>query len=314
MLSEPERAAVIAEARGVLARHARTFRLAGRLLPAARLDDAAVVYAFCRLVDDAVDEAADARHARSALAGLRAELSGASPARPIVAAYAEVAARCGIPAEAAHELFEGMASDLGPVRIPDEAALLRYAYRVAGTVGLMMSGVLGVRDPVARPFAIDLGVAMQLTNIARDVAEDAARDRVYLPADRLAAAGVRTESVLDGSADRDRLGRVVRELLALADRYYRSGQDGLRYIPLAPRPAIAAAGSVYRAIGLEILRHDADVLSGRAVVPGRARLAWLCRAAATAPLRGLFRAPRHDATLHRALAGLPGAVPGGHAP
>jgi phytoene synthase len=306
---DAERAAVIASARAVLSEHARTFRLAGRLLPRRRLDDAAVVYAFCRLVDDTVDDASDPTSAGVALGTLRAELTGAAPARPIVDAYLEVCERCQIPTEAALELFAGVAADLGLVLLPSQSELLRYAYRVAGTVGLMMSGVLGVTDPVARPFAIDLGIGMQLTNIARDVAEDARLGRVYLPADWLAAAGLRPADVLAGGADAERLGLVVRDLLSLADRYYASGQAGLRYIPLGPRPAIAAAGAVYRAIGLEILRRRANVTAGRAVVPTASKLAWLCRAAALSPLRSIPRATLHDAALHSALAGLPGADP-----
>jgi phytoene synthase len=303
---EFDRAAVVAEARQVLAKHARTFRLAGRLLPRGRLDDAAVVYAFCRLVDDTVDEAADALAAGRALDALRGELGGSEAARPLTAAYLEVCARCQIPTAATLELFHGIAADLGLVRVADLGELLRYCYRVAGTVGLMMSGVLGVTDPAARPFAIDLGIGMQLTNIARDVAEDARMDRVYLPAEWLRAAGLTGAQILDGSAPRDRLGLVIRDLLSLADAYYASGAAGLRFIPAGPRPGIAAAASVYRAIGLEILRRDADVLAGRAVAPRSAKLAWLVRAAALSPLRGLSPRPRHESKLHIHLADLPG--------
>lgn len=307
-----ERAAVVAEARRVLTEHARTFRLAGRLLPKRRLDDAAVVYAFCRLVDDTVDEAADAVAAGRALDALRRELSGRAVARPLTSAYLEVCERCQIPTAATLELFEGIATDLGLVRVANLGELLRYCYRVAGTVGLMMSGVLGVTDPVARPFAIDLGIGMQLTNIARDVAEDSRMDRIYLPAEWLRAAGLSGEQVLDGSASREKLGLLIRDLLSLADMYYASGQAGLRFIPAGPRPGIAAAASVYRAIGLEILRRDADVLAGRAVVPRATKLAWLVRAAALSPLRSLSLRPRHDAALHTHLMGLPGVSAAGH--
>ncbi|MEZ4265960.1 MAG: phytoene/squalene synthase family protein [Myxococcota bacterium] len=302
-----DRAATVSEARKVLGKHARSFDLAGRLLPKSRLDDAAVVYAFCRLVDDAVDDAPDLETARAALEQLDAELSGQSPARPMVRAYAEVAERCQIPAEAARELFIGIATDLGLVRFESLSDLLRYAYRVAGTVGLMMSGILGVTDPRAAPFAIDLGIGMQLTNIARDVAEDARMDRVYLPGDWLRAAGLSADQILDGSVRRDALALVVRDLLSLAERYYASGRAGLCYIPLGPRPAIAGAAAVYRAIGVRILDEGADVMRGRTIVSRQTKLMELCGAALTAPLRGLTKTPVHDQALHSHLHDLPGA-------
>ena len=172
---------VLQASRAVFAAKARTFHWSARLLPADRRDDAAVVYAFCRLVDDTADEAPTAAVAAAALDRLAAELEGRAEPRPLVAAFLDTAARRGLPLDAARELLAGVRSDLGVVRIADDDALLVYCYRVASTVGLLMCGVLGVRERDALPFAVDLGVAMQLTNICRDVAEDAGRGRVYLP-------------------------------------------------------------------------------------------------------------------------------------
>jgi len=306
-----DRDRVIAESRAVLARHARTFDLAGRFLGAERRDEAAVVYAFCRLVDDLVDEAREQAAGAAELTRVEAELRGQAPARPLVAVFVDLMAEYGVDLAVAHELIAGVRSDSGPVALADDAALLRYCYRVAGTVGLMMCGVLGVRDPAAAPFALDLGVAMQLTNICRDVAEDAGRGRVYLPASRLARLGTGPADLLDGAAPTPALAAVVLDLLALADRHYASADAGMRYIPWRSRLAILVAARVYRAIGVVLRRRGGDPSLGRAVVPGLAKLGWsalaLARFVRTLLPGGL--APVHDPALHRWLAGLPGADP-----
>lgn len=298
--------AVVRHSREVLAAHARSFTWASLFLPADRRDDAAVVYAFCRLVDDLVDEAVDAGDARSALDHLSAELRGGAPARPLVAETLAVFERRGIPLEPALQLITGVRGDLGPVRIADDAGLLRYGYRVAGTVGWMMCGVLGVEDRAALPFAIDLGVAMQITNICRDVAEDAGRGRVYLPASRLAAHGTSQQALLEGRADRRAVARVVRELLDLADAYYASADRGKRHIPPRSRLAILVASRVYAGIGQVLRERGGDALAGRVWV-GAWGKAWRTVAALGAFVRLAFApATAHDPLLHQPLAGLPG--------
>lgn len=307
-MSETSR--VLSASRRIMARKARTFHWAARFLPQAVRDDAAVVYAFCRLVDDTADEARDTVLAACGLRALRRELTGEEAPRPLVAEFLSTARRVDLPLRSALELIQGAASDLGPVRVQDDAELLRYCYRVAGTVGLMMCSVLRVRGHEAAPHAVDLGIAMQLTNIARDVAEDAARGRVYLPAARLRAAGIEPEQLLSGGVDRVALGRVVADVLQVADYYYRSADNGMRAIPLRCRTAILVASRVYRAIGVKLRRHHCDVLRGRTVVAPAERLVWASRALAAglAPgMLGLTRPPPHDAWLHRHLSALPGA-------
>lgn len=305
---------LVAQSREVMATHAASFRFAAYFLPSSARDEAAVAYAFCRLVDDTVDEAVDPRAADDALFELRGELTGAKPARPLVARFRLMCEERGFGLDPALALLDGADSDnaarlsgVPDVALADDRALLRYAYRVAGTVGLMMCGVLGVREADALPHAVDLGVAMQITNICRDVAEDARRGRVYLPADRLRAAGVRPEQLLDGTADRQAVAAVVGDLLAVADRYYASGLAGARYIPWRARLAILVAGRVYRAIGTRLAQRGNDALAGRVWVPTSGKVAQALRAVWTGFVQSLRRPPRHDPALHRALAGLPGA-------
>lgn len=295
------------EAVRVLARHGQTFRLAGRLLRRADLEAAAELYVVCRAVDDLADEAPDPVAARVALLALRSELamgadgrSGASRSRsPLAARFAALHA-CP---RATTAFVDTMLGDLDRVRIADEAALVRYAYGAAGTVGVLMCGVLGVRDlAAAEPHAVDLGIAMQLTNIARDVVEDAARDRLYLPASWLPPGFGPADVARDPSS----VFAAVRRLLALADARYRSAAHGHRHLPPRARLAIRVAGRLYEEIGRQILRAGPGYLAGgRCVVARRRKLALLALEAAAS----LARRPlpvRHETAAHRAPAALRG--------
>lgn len=301
---------VLEAAHAVFREKARTFWWASLLLPRQTRDDAALVYAFCREVDDTADDGTDEAAAKLALDTLSSELLGYRAARPLIREVRAAAGRLDLPVESALELIRGARSDLDPVRVRSDDELVRYCYRVASTVGLMMCAVLGVRRREALPHAVDLGVAMQLTNVARDVAEDAARGRVYLPAARLRAAGTDPEALVRGEADPARVASVVRELLLLADVYYRSADGGMRDIPLRYRGAILVASRVYRAIGVRLMRRGCDALAGRTVVPWTGKLGWALRALAAGlrpSILGLAPRMRHDRSLHRPLRGLPGA-------
>mgnify|MGYP006288606349 CR=1 FL=1 len=298
------------ECRAVLAAGSLSFNWASRFLSPDRRDDAAVVYTLCRTIDDIADDTHEPAAADAELSKLAAELAGERAPRDLVGLFFDVAERRGLGVEPVLHLIEGARSDLRPVVVADDVELLRYCYRVAGTVGLLMCGVLGVRAREAEPFAVDLGIAMQLTNIVRDVAEDARRGRVYLPATRLAAEDVQPEAVLEGRADRARVARVVAAMVREADGYYRSADLGMRFIPLRPRLAIYVASRVYREIGHRLVRRwGGDAFRGRTVVSAP-RKAWVT-------LRALARAAwtavtgtgpvRHHPDLHRGLDGLPGS-------
>jgi len=299
---------VLAESHQTFQVHSRSFSLAARFLPAPCRDDAAVVYAFCRMVDDLADEGGDAEAATLQLDALTTELQGQAPPRPLVAAVLDITSRRNIDIDIAAALIEGCRSDLHKVQMCDQAALLRYCYQVAGTVGLMMCGVLGVTDPKALPFAIDLGVGMQLTNICRDVAEDAARGRIYLPIDQLQAYGVAPEALLTGQASREGVAQTVCAMLSVADVYYDSAWSGLHYIPGRARLAIRIAGWVYRAIGHRLRGAGCDALAGRTVVPWTAKTSLVARASLQHLWTSLYMSSvEHDASLHAAIVDLPGA-------
>ncbi|MEL6906790.1 MAG: squalene/phytoene synthase family protein, partial [Planctomycetota bacterium] len=185
----------------------------------------------------------------------------------------------------------------------------RYCYRVAGTVGLLMCALFGVDDPRALPFAVDLGLGMQLTNICRDVLEDAERGRVYLPQSVL---GVDVTAERLAAREPDALARartVVEDLLERAECFYRSADLGTPMLPARARYAVLAASRTYEAIGARIRRFPAGGLPERAYVGASGKALHVLRgvAAGALPRRG---SPVHDATLHTALRGLPGADPG----
>ncbi len=249
----------------VLAQHGRSFRLAGRLLGPAMLGRAARLYAVCRAIDDLADDSPDPVLAGETLRSLRADILDGRGATPLGGRLLSLR----VDPCAAAALVDTMLADLASVHVADEAALLRYAYGAAGTVGLMMCDVLGVIDPAARPHAVDLGIAMQLTNIARDVREDALRGRLYLPASWLPP-GTTAATVLDDEAVAF---AAVRRLLGLAERCYRSGALGYAALPGRSAVAIPAAARLYREIGLRILRRGPAYLQrGRCVVPPARRL------------------------------------------
>lgn len=270
-------------ARATIAQHSKSFALASRLLDPRTRDQTAVVYTWCRRADDAVDETSATQ---TQLARLHDELASAYAGRasdPVLAAFGAVARERAIPMSYPVELLAGMAMDVEGTRYATMEDLQLYCWRVAGVVGLMMTHVFGIDDESALVPAAHLGIAMQLTNICRDVAEDWDRGRLYIPDDLLARHGAAGLAADLGQPllrlARVPLGRAVRELLQLADRYYASGDRGLRALPWRAAIAVKAASNVYRAIGDRIAATGYDVTAGRAVVPTSGKLARVAAAA-----------------------------------
>ena len=295
-----------AEADAKLTAKGRSFHWARHLLGKTHAARATRLYGFCRYLDDLADEAESVETARANLAAAsRAIVSGESAA-PVLSDGIRLMTECRIAPGIALELIGGLVSDLDPVRIPDEGALLRYAYRVAGTVGVMMCGVLDVHRPEAYSHAIDLGIAMQLTNICRDIAEDAALGRRYLPASMIGE--MDPEKLRLPAEDlQPRLRECVASLLYKADRYYASGEAGLSYLPVRARSGILVAGRVYREIGWRQRARDCNYWLNRVVVSDREKVAITASTLLTAPIgKSFWQQPSsHDASLHLALRGLP---------
>ena len=291
-----------------LRRGGRSFHWARRFLGAEMGHDAARLYAFCRLLDDMAD--GDITGGPERLAVIREDLSrDRLPKDPAFGVFAPFMKEKSIPPEAVTALVDGLLMDQKPVRIEDEAGLIRYCYHVAGTVGLMMCHILNARGENAYAFAIDLGIAMQLTNIARDVLEDAKMGRRYLPASwvgKLTPEAMVSAASTSTDTNRENIASAVKNCLDLAERYYTSGITGLNYLPGRAHIAILVAAKVYRQIGIELSARHYAWHRGRVVTSTfvKARTSLLAAPLIRHRRLGLTD---HEPALHIHLGGLPHA-------
>jgi phytoene synthase len=267
-----------------LRRGSKSFALAGRLLPRSLARDAATLYTFCRYVDDAVDQAPAGQEQRALdvmRSHVRSVYRGEAQIAPFWRAFADLVQRVGLPERYVNELLLGMQMDVDAARYDTLDQLLLYCYRVAGVVGLMMCHVLGVRDDAALRNAAHLGIALQLTNIARDVQEDWQRGRLYIPRSFLPASVEFSPGAGPlGASQAAAIARALGELAQVADRFYASGDAGLFALSSRARFAVRTARLVYAQIGALLKRRRYDVLWGRVIVPAHQKLALLLRAAA----------------------------------
>ena len=291
----------------VLAMKGRSFHWARRLMSKTHAARATRLYALCRYLDDLSDEATSQAEARVALAAARQAIETGNTTNPVLRDGLSLMSECAIEASIVLELIRGISSDLEPVRMANEAKLLCYSYRVAGTVGLMMCRVLDVTDPAALAHAVDLGIAMQLTNISRDISEDAEAGRRYLPA-TLVGELAPAELISPTKSLQPLVRSSLKNLLDLADQFYQSGELGLPYLPFRARCGILVAARVYGAIGTRLRQRDCDYWTGRVVVSDWEKGGISLRALMPLPLRFDFWKCRttHAAELHRHLIGLPG--------
>jgi phytoene synthase len=304
-----------------IAHHSKSFYLSSLLLPARVREASWALYAFCRRADDAVDEGESGSAALRRVEGLRARLdqvygNGGHQTDPdesaqIDRAYAFIAERYDIPRALPEALLQGMEMDANGTTYERWAQLDAYCFRVASTVGLMMTRVMGYRGDVALLRAADLGMAMQLTNIARDVGEDARRGRVYLPKELLEQVGADAKTFANGPAN-DAARAAIKCILARADAHYRAADLGVPLLPRGCRLAIASSREIYSAIGGAIADNHYDSITTRAYVPLGRKLMLIGRAARalftpSTPIRSLASTGPADAVLAEELraCGLP---------
>jgi phytoene synthase len=283
----PKVRAALNECHWVIMKGSKSFSLAARLFDPATRDAAFFLYGWCRYCDDQVDQTGTQeisgqvkKRVKTLMDATRAVFSGAEQDQAVFIALQYIVQRYSIPQHYAFELIEGMAMDARNTRYETFNDLALYCYRVAGTVGLMMSHVMGLRDQQALKHAADLGIAMQLTNIARDIIEDAAMGRIYLPSNWLKDAGILPEEIA-APKNRPKLAVLTRRLLQTAAQYYRSGDAGLWHLSFRSACAVAAARCVYAEIGSLILRHGASAWDQRVYVTGPRKVCVI--------LRGLLR-------------------------
>jgi phytoene synthase len=285
----------LASCRALLCSGSRSFFAASLLLPRRVRAPATALYAFCRVADDAIDLGENPEAALQRLATrLDAAYAGTPEQTPIDRAFAATVAAHGIPKTLPAALIEGLAWDAAGRRYQTFPELLDYAARVAGAVGVMMAMVMGVRDAASLARAADLGLAMQLSNIARDVGEDARAGRFFLPLDWLAEAGIDPATFLAAPRFSPALASVVQRLLDEAEKLYKNAESGIARLPLDCRTGIAAARRIYAAIGGQVAAAGYDSITRRAHVAGHQKLTLALRAMADA---FLFRPAAHHPAL-----------------
>lgn len=272
-----------------MAAGSNSFATAAKLFDPATRRSVLMLYTWCRHCDDVIDDQTlgarsswpgDGR-AEQRLALLRiatlAAYEGQTMTEPAFAAFQEVALMHDIPPRLAFDHLDGFAMDVAATTYDTLEETLRYCYHVAGVVGLMMARVMGVRDERVLDRACDLGLAFQLTNIARDIIDDATAGRCYLPAQWLAAAGLTPENYALRE-NRPALAQVAAQVVDAAEPYYASALDGLGALPPRCALAIATAHSVYREIGVKVKAAGASAWDRRQHTGRREKLAMLMAA------------------------------------
>jgi 15-cis-phytoene synthase len=290
----------------VMDHHAKSFSWAARFLSPAARKDAALLYAFARTADDYADEErlgtmperlqclVDMRvqALAAALPNLAQAPDCAPGSAPLASATGQMLRNYAVPDAVLECFMDSLQTDAGPRAIANQQELLRFAYGVAGTVGQMMRPLLGA-PCAADAYAIALGVAMQLTNIARDVVEDAQRGRCYIPAEWGVASQVLAAPI--DASQRAQAFAALRKLLALADDFYAYAQSGIQAIPAPNRRAIRIATALYQAIGHKIVRAGPDKYWQGRISLSAAEKSWLIvrtllsSPAAVQPARDVWR-------------------------
>jgi len=242
--------------RALFSQHAKTFSLAALFFRRTEYEDVASLYAFCRVVDDLVDNADDSGRARARLERLREELRGG--ALKMFPELNHLFQRRRLSSYYLLRMIDAVEQDLAPRQIQDLDALLHYCQGVASTVGVAMCQICGVTDKRAIPHAVDLGIGMQITNIVRDVYEDAAKGQIYCPRDLFPSGFLTSDHRRNCRTVRDHYKgsevlAVKKDLVDLADQFYRSGERGYCFLPLRARLAVASAAKMYRKIGMKSL-------------------------------------------------------------
>ncbi len=262
----------------ITTQHSRSFYLATRLLPAQKRRAIRALYAFCRIADNLVDCPSADAGSQLALWCKKALSAHPRPDDLVAAAWADTRLRYQIPPRYAEQLIEGVAQDFTRVRYQTFEQLTAYAYGVASTVGLMSMYIIGFEGPEALPYAIKLGVALQITNILRDVGEDWRTGRLYLPGDELSAFGLDESDIAAGRVG-DRWRAFMQFQIARNRRLYEESLPGVGLLHRDGQAAVAAAAVLYQGILDDIEQHDYDVFSRRAYLSGwqklqRLRQAW----------------------------------------
>lgn len=235
-------------------RHGKSFYWAGKFLKKEIIDDCSILYAFCRVVDNLVDVKSNSKNnIKKFIQDYKSENSK----NFVINKFKKIESKYRIPKKYIMDLFYGVSLDTKNVKIKTTKELLKYSYYVAGTVGAMMAYIFNTTNSKAIKHAINLGIAMQLTNISRDVVKDAYLKRLYLPKNFLKE-DVTPEDIINNNFNKKDLFFAIKKLIILADRYYVNGNSGIKFLPKTIKFSIFLASLLYQGIGKKIINHNED--------------------------------------------------------
>ncbi len=246
--------------KNILKKHAKSFYFAGLLLNKETLNDAAILYAFCRQLDDAADHHTESKSSNN-LNDLIGDYKQQSSQDPINKAFKEIQKKYDLKQKFIDDLIQGLSSDINFKQPENVKELIIYCYQVAGTVGALMARILGATQDNAWRFAIDLGIGMQLTNISRDIREDSLNNRIYIPKDMLPN-NFSFKDIIDDK-NNELIFNSTNQLLNIAENYYQSGIDGIYFIPNKNKFSILIAAILYNSIGKKIIKNKYIFLKKR---------------------------------------------------
>ena len=286
----------------VMHKYGKSFYWASFFLGREHTSNAAILYQFCRFLDDVADGNRPDRAELLIAVSKSIKLKQDHP-EICVMNFLAMSEKNDIPSKPAVELIAGMLSDQEIVELTTERELLRYCHAVAGTVGVMMCNIFGCKTQTASQFAVDLGIAMQLTNIARDVLEDANMGRRYLPSEWLSDS-IKPNDILNVTPScKEPVSLAIRRLLTLSQNYYRSALAGTKLLPIRSRFAIIVALRIYEAIGTKLAKNNFNWWMGRTIISKWSKFILTLRSLIDL---ATIRAVPHDKDLHIHLKGLSG--------
>mgnify|MGYP006441136963 FL=1 len=269
----------------IIYENSKSFYWASKFLPKKILKKVINIYAFCRLQDDLVDE------------GIKIEDSSElEELENIIKSY-------GVSKNIISNLMEGINSDKNFKRFKDNSELLRYCYKVAGVVGLMMIKALDIKQSEAKYFAIDLGIAMQLTNISRDIMQDYKKNRIYIPENT----GINKDIISNMTSENEKkIKKVVNQIILKSEIYYKSSLNGMRYIPIRSRLAILVSLRIYQGIGIKIIKTEKKFIHENLYVTNIEKTLIVAKALIEFLIFFIFPIykKKHNIYLHESLEGL----------
>ncbi len=285
---------------------AKTFTWAAQFLPEQVRENFSLLYSFCRYVDDGVDNCSDKDLATEFLDRINRDLELNFSVDERVNDFLKLSRSTGMPLSFAFDLLRGVRTDIGMEQMRSTEELLRYSYQVAGTVGIMICYLLEVTNSDALAAAIDLGIAMQLTNIARDIREDFAQGRIYLPATLIDTIVV--SDALSGSCSaQSKVIAVTNQIISLSQIYYQSSENGICFLPAEIKLGILCASRAYSQIGKLILKNPERVFSERVSTGAREKTFCLLSSLLSLALpryHFIKSKSNHASELHHVLKGL----------